>query len=380
MLKGTGLLRQQNEKRALSFLRIHRTTFRLEIAEALGLSKNTVSLIVDKFMREGMIKEIGIEEQGGVGRPRVQLSLVPEAYKSIGILVQDTQGQYVVTDYCANVLEKGTIFLNSQNVNECLMQLIKLCKSLLNKHPEVLGIGVGIPALVDPDQGFVYDSSHLGWKKIAVKEILDQHLPVQARILNSVNAAALGQLQVIPEEDSSSVFYIRIDEGVGGALIIRNEIYTGSSWTAGEIGHLSVKNDGPICSCGQRGCLESLISIPAIKERIAQNDQAIQFANWPHINENDHDPAMEEIFRESGKYLGIAAAQMINLFNPKYIIIDSPFSRAEAFTSSVSKTAGERALKVPFEQTSIIHIQTHFSSAKGAALAVILHFESDLRG
>jgi predicted NBD/HSP70 family sugar kinase/biotin operon repressor len=378
MNKGTALLRHQNEKRTLTMLRNQKYSSRQEIAKTLGLSKNTISLIVDKFLKDGIVKEIGIDEQGGVGRPRIQLSLVTDIYKAIGILIQNSFCQYVVTDYCSNILEDGHLQIDGNHPDGCIDELILLCKRLLEKHPEVLGIGLAVPALVDPVMGIVHFSSHLSWRNIHLKERMDRELLVKTKVLNNVKASAIAPSSVIPQENLSNSFYLRIDEGVGGAHIVDSQIYSGASWTAGEVGHLPMDANGPLCTCGQKGCLESLVSIPAIIKRIQTHDPQFGLdGNLQQLlaEEWNKDSFIEQIIRQSGEYVGTAVSQIITLLNPKYIVIDSPFEKLETFRNAVKTSMESRTLKYPLEKTNLLFVTNQYSSSVGAAFAVILDFE-----
>jgi predicted NBD/HSP70 family sugar kinase len=380
MSKGTALLRQQNEKRTLALLRTGKISSRQEIATALGLSKNTISLIVDKFIKDGVIKEVGIEEQGGVGRPRIQLRLRTEAYKSIGILIQHSYFQYVVTDYCSTILDKGSIMMGGDDPNRYIQKLILLCNTLIEQHPEVLGVGIAVPALVDPIEGVVHFSSHLSWRNVRLKEEMDARLPIKTKVLNLVKAAAIAPSSGMPTENSSNSFYLRIDEGIGGAHIINSKIYSGADWTAGEVGHLCVEPNGPLCTCGQRGCLEALVSIPAFLKQIEKQHPDIKIdGDLEHYlaSEGTKLPSFNEIMRQSGLYVGMAVSQIILLLNPGYIVIDSPFEKLDAFKQSVLSSVESRALKFPTEKTKILFIKSHFASSIGAAFAVILDFEKE---
>ncbi|MHB1654246.1 MAG: ROK family protein [Desulfitobacteriaceae bacterium] len=379
--KGTARLRERNEKKALAFFRVHKTTTRQDIAAALRVSKNTASLIVERFIRDGIVKEIS-SIQEGVGRPRMQLVLVRDAFQSIGMLIQDSQCEYVVTDYTGEVLEAQVIPLPTWDFEFCMKHLIKQCQVLLGRYRQILGIGVAVPGLVDPVLGTVHYSAQLGWRDVHVSEILNASLPVPVRVLNRVNAAALSPIRVIPD-GASSTFYIRVDKGVGGALIIHNEVFHGTSWTAGEVGHLSVQRDGPLCTCGQRGCLESLISVPAIQKMLKEKFACSEFNEVREYgleslldDEVLSNPVMEEIMAEAGKHLGVAIAMIINLCNPESIVVDSPYN-SQTFKSSTLKSANERALAFPFEHTHIIFVSTTYSSSLGMARAIILGYENE---
>lgn len=379
MSKGTALMRLGNEKRTLALLRRNEQISRLEIAQSLNLSKNTISLIIDKYLKDGVVRETGIEDQGGVGRPRIRLTLVPEALKSVGILIQDGFGQFVVTDYRSTILELGQIPLDASDPERCIDKLIVLCQRLCKDHPQVLGIGIAVPALVDSAEGVVRFSSRLNWENVRLKERMDRELPVETRILNNVKASAIAPTSVIPQEESANLFYVCLDEGVGGAHIMGSQIYSGASWTAGEVGHLCVDPLGPRCSCGQKGCLEALVSVPAIRRRIrARVPEALTDDDLRCLagSASAEDPRIEEIIRETGEYVGIAVSQIVTLLNPGTIIIDSPFEGAEAFRKAVREALGSRALAYPLKHTVLRFVNNPGASSAGAAFSVILDYEA----
>ncbi len=365
MTKGTSILRAQNEKRILSYLRQSKTSSRKEMADVFGLSKNTISMIVDKLLQEGIIIELGLD-QVGVGRPRIELSLVAQARHSIGILIRDTHCDVVVTDYFGNMVETAMISVDATNVGRCIDEISRCCTSLLQKYQNVLGIGVAIPGMVDSVSGVVRYSTHLRWRDVRIVELL-QHLlgPVPIRVLNRVKAAALSPVRVVPD-DVDSTFYIRIDEGVGGALVLGHDIVHGASFTAGEFGHLVVVPDGPFCNCGQRGCLESLISLPVVQAKFR--------GTLPREDLGRSDAGFA-ILHETGEYLGTAMAIVIHLLNPEYIVIDSPFNHFTSFRGAVLDTVKDKSLHYPYETSHFIFSHTPHSSALGMALAMILEFE-----
>ncbi|MBW7460972.1 ROK family protein, partial [Paenibacillus sepulcri] len=176
MSKGTALLRQRNEKRTLALLRTGEHHSRQELSKLLGLSKNTISLIIDSFIKQGIVEEKGLDEQSGAGRPRIQLQLIPAFHTAIGISIGHSSCQFVVTDYRSTILESGEWTIPSMQADPFIGQLIRLCGGLLDKYPQTLGIGAAIPALVDPHLGLVHFSSHLDWRDVPLKERLDEGL------------------------------------------------------------------------------------------------------------------------------------------------------------------------------------------------------------
>ncbi|GGD95708.1 ROK family protein [Paenibacillus nasutitermitis] len=380
MSKGTGLLRQMNEKRALALLRSGEHHSRQELAKLLGLSKNTISLIIDSFIKQGIVVEKGLTEQAGAGRPRIRLELVPDFHTAIGLSIGHSSCQYIVTDYRSSILESGEYPILNTDAEPFIGEMIGLCGRLLAKYPRTIGIGATIPALVDPHRGIVHFSSHLNWKNTPLKEKLDKHLPVKTMVMNNVKASALAVASTMPGAgDSANLFYLRIDEGVGGAQIIDGRIYNGASFIAGEIGHLCVHRDGPLCACGQRGCLEALVSMPAVKEQIrSRYPQAELEGNpLPWIVSKQNEDDMRSLLRTSGEHVGFALSQLVNLVNPRHIMINSPLAELAPFKQAVQRTMEQRALHLPFAKTSLQFLQNAFSASIGAAYAVILDFEKE---
>lgn len=367
MTKGTAVLRQQNEKRVLAFLRKERTSSRLDIARHLNISKNTVSLIVEKYINQQIIKEIGINETSSAGRPKIKITVIPDALKSIGILIQQNQAYLVVTDYYSRVMDSERFTLDTSEPLHCLDEIGRRAAAMLDKHPETLGVGVGLPGIVEPDQGLVHYSSHLNWSDVDVIGLLSPYITRPVRVMNSVKASALATLQQIDAETVPSTFYIRIDEGVGGAFLIRDKLHFGGTWTAGEVGHLMIDSTGPLCQCGRRGCLEALIRTKAVNQRLRQLEaDPIQGLN-----------PQDRVYSEIGQYLSTALTHIIHLCSPKQIVIDSPYGDSELFKQITIESTERNTLRFPFEHTDILFVRHLENPAVGAALSVIQDFEDN---
>ncbi len=383
MVKGTSILRVRNEKRVLSYLRLHRFSTRQQLVDELGLGKNTISLIIEQFLKQGIVTETGIE-QSSVGRPRIEVSLVPNKYQAIGVLIRDASYEILVTDYAGTVLDWEEVNLNARDATLCLQAVAEHCIRIRKKNSGVLGVGIAIPGLVDPDQGYVHSSTHLGWNNVPVADILRQTLgDVPVQVFNRVKAAAFSPVNVVPEE-ANSTFYLRIDEGVGGAMVMGAEIIQGASGTAGEIGHISVDPKGPLCGCGKRGCLETLVSLPAIVKSVQKKvpDLTIADISFDEIRRGPSPirQAWKKTMVEVGTYLGYALAGVVNLFNPQYMVIDCSYHNDEDFQISLKDALRMYALSHPLRATSFVFESLKHASALGMAKAVILHFENEVDG
>ena len=368
--KGPALLRLNNLKRVMTQLRATRITSRQDLALALELSKNTVSLIVDDLLEQGLINELGPVSVAAAGRPKIEISLRPEKLKSAGIMVERQAIHWRVCDYYSQVLAEQTWRTETDDPASLLHELVEVCQTLQAAHPELLGVAIGFPGILDPLRGWVHFSAHLGWQDVDVLTPLLQEITLPLRIMNNVKAAALLSVQQLELDKAQSHFYLRISEGLGGALVEQGEVFIGSSWTAGEIGHLVMQPNGERCSCGRLGCLETLVSKPAIQQQLAQRKSGLRWQNC------ESEPAIvAEVMTQAGTHLGNALSQVMQLMNPGSIIIDGPWNAHPAFVQAVEKAAQANTLAFTFAHTSLHFLPERIDPANGLALAVIEQYE-----
>ncbi|ORM54533.1 ROK family protein [Pantoea conspicua] len=364
--KGPALLRLNNQKRVMTQLRRLRVTSRQDLAQALSLSKNTVSLIIDDLLEQELIEELGPVSVAAAGRPKIEISLRPEKLKSAGVMVERNVIHWRVCDYFSQVLAEQTLRTDTENPTRLLAELAMLCRELAGRYPDLLGIGLGFPGIVDPRRGWMHLSSHLDWQDVDLLTALRKHVRLPIRIMNNVKAAALLAVQQRGLSVDSGHFYLRISEGIGGALVQHGEVFTGHSWTAGEAGHLTVQPEGPRCSCGRRGCLEALISQPAVKQQLAQRQPGLSWQN------RDSAPRIvDEVMAQAGSYLGVALSQIMLLLNPATIMIDCPWNASPVFCKAVRDNTQASALAFTAAHTQLLFLDNRIDPANGLALALI---------
>ncbi|NDL64032.1 ROK family transcriptional regulator [Acerihabitans arboris] len=369
--KGPALLRQYNEKHVLSFLRQQRVSSRLDIARALSLSKNTISLIVDDFIARGYVAELGVAQSNAIGRPKIYIALLPDKMKAAGIMVERQQLHWAVYDYFSDVIEQQTLALDTTEPGPVLAEIARIIQWMYRRYPALIGIGVGFPGIIDPIAGVMHISSHLGWQQVDLLAALDKSVPPPVGVMNIVKAAALVSRQRgagLP--GAEPCFYLRIAEGIGGTLLTEHGVYYGGSWTAGEVGHLNVAPDGPLCSCGQRGCLESLIGLSAVNAQLELLQPGLRWANRAQA------PRLaEQVIARAGELLGKALSQIIHLVNPRTLLIDCAYNTSPLFTEQVLSVARRNTLAFAYGHTQIRFLSHSYDPAQGLALAMIQRFE-----
>ncbi|MFD1414541.1 ROK family protein [Oceanobacillus jeddahense] len=375
-MKGTGVLREKNKREILSIIRHVKKTTRQDLVTQMNVSKNTVSLIVDELISNNFIKEAGIKTPREKGRPKQIIELDRDGYRSIGIAIEKDYIEYVVINYYGEIIEKETYHFNCQDPIKTKGEINSLLNRLKRKYDHILGVGIAIPGIVNNEEKIVYKSVRLGWENFSIGELDDQNIPVF--IQNNVNMSALSAVE--KEEDfqtGGSFYYVHISNGVGGAYITNKQVMNGVSWTAGEIGHISVDPQGELCICGQKGCLEQLISIPSFKRVLTKEGYLPTSVNAILDSEEDylHSQKVKEIIHEFGEYLGRALVPVIHLLNPNQIIIDNPYAAFNEFEKGCMSYIQQNALEIPFKKTKVTFGRSSYRKSHGAGLCAIINYE-----
>jgi glucokinase len=252
----------------------------------------------------------------------------------------------------------------TQAVIESLRQAIFHLVSQANIGlPQIKGIGVAAAGAIDSHNGVVTLSPNLpGWSNIPLRQILNDSLGVPIYLMNDANAAAFGEYLFGAGQNASNLIYVTVSTGIGGGIIINGEVYEGVSGAAGEVGHMTIDINGPPCNCGSNGCLEMLASGSALaREARRQIDagegQAILEASGGDLAQvsaktvflaaQRGDRLAEELIRQTGRYLGIGLANLVNIFNPELIIIGGGLSNmGEHLRGPARKVMQERAYQI----------------------------------
>src|SRR5699024_9175492 len=156
-----------------------------------------------------------------------------------------------------------------------IQQIFNTIEELINSLPKspygVIGIGIGIPAMVDKQSKILF-APNLKWKNIKLKEIIEERFNIPTNIKNEANTGALGELNYGVAKNSKSIIYISVGIGIGAGIVFDKQLYTGSNGISGELGHLTIDVNGKKCSCGNRGCWELYASEKALFNDLAQSD------------------------------------------------------------------------------------------------------------
>ncbi|RXZ84686.1 ROK family protein [Paenibacillaceae bacterium] len=390
--RGPTLAKDINRKLVYHTIKKTRQTTRAEIARTLALHKNTVNSIVEELIDSGFIQELGQQSLPSAGRKPTLIRFHAGNKWAVGVQLTSTVIHWVVTDLYATPLETYSEPLLDDSPESVVAALTAGIQSLTSKYEadQCIGMGIGVPALLESERAQRIRSSHLGWSDVPLLEMLKQQIDVPLLLDNSVKLASLGELWHGSGRDLSNFVYCYFGNGIGCGLIINGAIVRGNANAAGELGHFVLDPDGPLCGCGNRGCLEAMVSLPALYRRI-NGESAVSASNQLSgsalIQSPEEllqaiavgNPIVMSVMEQTGRLIGQALSYVTNLLNPTLIICDGPLIQADSVLFPVIETELQRrCLPGSTAQVALTRSRLYpFASCIGAAASVIHQWEND---
>jgi glucokinase-like ROK family protein len=384
-------VRELNKVLVLNLIRQERTISRSDIARRVHLSRSTVSTIVNDLLAEQWLVETGTGKSRGGRRP-ILLGFNYQAGYILGVDAGATHLLAVVTDLDAKVVaEIEHSFDVSAGPEPGLEAIGEIAREILAESglglSQVIGIGVGLPGPLDYDHGTVVAPPIMpGWHNFPVRDRLEAAFGVPVYVDNDANLGALGEYSYGAGRGVDNLAFVKIATGIGCGIIVGGQIYHGQTGAAGEIGHVTMAEDGPPCTCGSYGCLEAMAGGPAIAQRAAQAIQVGQSTMLRSMISNGNltaklveeaarqgDPLAVQLYADAGRLIGLAVANVVNLLNPGRVIIGGGVSEAgELILASLRGTACQRSMRAAAGATDIVQaLLGHRSSALGAVALVL---------
>ena len=258
--------------------------------------------------------------------------------KILSVIAQ-SDGRRLAEDRRSTSAEEGPEVVLERIVGSLEMALAKAGL----QRGDLAAVGICSPGPCDIDAGVIGRAPNLpGWRDVPICRYLEERLGVPTRLENDATAAALGEHVYGAGRGCRHLIYITVSTGIGGGLIIDGRLYRGATGVGGEIGHMIIDPDGPLCGCGSRGCLEAFASGTAIaargEELVAQGGSALLAklareeggltAETVCRAAEEGDSASRDIIQRAGYYLGVGLASYVNIFNPEIIIIGGGLAKA----------------------------------------------------
>lgn len=253
--------RDLNRRLVLSALR-NGPAPRAELARQLVLTPATVGSLVRDLLDEELIRELEPESSGAVGKPATPVSIRPDGRQ---IVVLDISSRHrlvgALVDLDGRIIARHEMLRGELVEEAAIGAVIELGRTVVRSATRpLLGVGVASPGVV-VGRSVIVEAAHLRWHNVDLATRLEAALDTDVVVLNDANAAALGEI-TFADEPSTDLMFVQIDAGLGVGLILDGALRAGPNGSSGEIGHVVVDPDGPLCVCGQRGCLEAVVADP----------------------------------------------------------------------------------------------------------------------
>lgn len=329
------LMRAINRFAILHAIRDAETISRVDISRLTGLSRSTVTGITAELLQEGMVLERESGKSEGGRRP-VPLSLNPKGAYTVGVHLSVNKISVVLMDLQASIINSYSEQLNPEDLSvesvvNTLIQAVQSCLWESNfSRKQISGIGVAIPGLINSRQGHIHYIPNYGWKDVNFAEIVSREIGVPVYVENSANTLVVFEQWFGFGRGADNFLLITTEHGIGMGMVVDGKIYRGSRGIAGEFGHMVIDSNGPVCRCGEKGCLEAICGNNAILR-----DSEIELAkgNWSRTQDGlltieevlqaakEGNEVLVAIYKNAGEKLGIALNSLHKLFDPEKIII-----------------------------------------------------------
>jgi predicted NBD/HSP70 family sugar kinase len=328
-------LRRLNRARVINTLREHGMVSRAEIARRTGLSRTTVSSLVSELQSDGLVVER--EEPGAAhgeqgGRPPILLAFDASAGAALGIDFGHDHVRVAVADLSSNILAERAAPLDvDHESHEGLDIAIVLIGEVLDEagvdRSRVIGAGLGLPGPIN-DDGVIGSSAILpAWVGVAAGEEMRRRLDVPVSVDNDANLGALAEYKHGAGRGATHMIFLEVSSGIGAGLILDGRLYRGGGGMAGELGHMLVHNEGAVCRCGNRGCLETAASTGALLDMLRRSHGELTLAEMLRLA-RDGDLGCRRVIADAGRVVGSAAAVVVNLLNPQRLVVGGDLAEA----------------------------------------------------
>ncbi|WP_075859752.1 ROK family transcriptional regulator [Carboxydothermus pertinax] len=306
---------------------------RVELAEVTGLTKPTISFVVERLLNHGLIIQTGYGQSTG-GRKPEKLRINPAGAYFIGVKIGNKGITGIVTNLLGEIIQEERIFWEGETRETALKKIEKVIEKLLKKVPKPTGIGFALPGQVDYEKGVALSAHNLPfWREVPLKEVITARFGLPVIIEHDARAMAIAEKWFGEGQDLSNFLYIKIGQGIGAGIMLMGKPYKGFKGRAGEIGHMKVTDDrSVVCTCGQTGCLEATVAGKALPRLVDLFDSALpKDFNVLLLKATNGEEKCVSFFKWWGELLGRGIANLVNIFNPEKIFLGGEVTRAWEF-------------------------------------------------
>jgi predicted NBD/HSP70 family sugar kinase len=352
---------------------------RADLARRTALAPSTVSAVISELQAEQLVVEDEPRSRGAMGRPAVLVALHRTAGVAVGLDFGKRHLRVAVADLAHVVLAERHAQLGADlPATEAIALASRLVDEVLEeagaRSAEIVGVGMGLPGPVHRPSGELGDSTILpGWVGVRAAEAMTEALGHPVEVENDASLGALSEWMWGAGRGADDMAYLKLATGIGAGLIVRGRPYGGSGGTAGEIGHTVIDPGGPICRCGNRGCLETLAGSAAVLASLrdafdapAALSDVIAFAHEGHAG-------ARRAISDAGAHIGAAVATLCNLLNPQCVIVGGDLAAAGPLVLEPLEGALRRgAVRSAAEDVSVLEGELGERAEVLGAVALVL--------
>jgi len=349
---------------------------RAEIAARLELSPAAVTSITRKLLTDGLVSEGG-PRTPQAGRPSIPLALVPGAAHAIGVQIAREHVTLVLTRLDATTVRATTYPFDPEGPAPLrgLTELIRAeVEYAATSGLPLLGVGVAVPGVVEPETGTLRMSMRLGWTGMPLAALLREALGLPVLVDNDISAVTAAERLYGPGANCADFLLVAIGQGIGLGMVLDGAPYRGAAGAAGELGHVPVSADGAVCGCGNRGCLETQVSTEALLARARELGAVAPGGDLGDllVAAAAGTPDVLSLLEQAGDLLGRVLAGSVNLLGPEVVVIIGEITplwphMAVSFHRSLA------AHLIPGTRETRVEVRTHDEQliARGAAGIVL---------
>jgi predicted NBD/HSP70 family sugar kinase len=369
-------LHRANLERVVRAVRLAGSLTQAEIARTTGLSAATVSNIVRELRDNGTVQ---VTPTSSGGRRARSVALSGDAGIVVGVDFGHSHLRVAVGNLAHQVLAEQSEPIDvdasaSQGFDRAERLVGRLVESTGIARDKVLGVGLGVPGPIDVETGTLGSTAILpGWSGINPRQELTDRLGVPVQVDNDANLGALGELVWGGGRGVKDLAYIKVASGVGAGLVVDGRIYRGPGGTAGEIGHITLDESGPVCRCGNRGCLETFTAARYVLELLrGSHGDGLTIPKMVQLG-REGDPGCRRVIGDVGRHIGMGVASLCNLLNPSRVVLGGDLAEAgELVLGPIRESVSRYAIPSAAQRLSVVPGALGARAEVLGALALVL--------
>ena len=323
-------LREANRGRIVDSLKHHGHLTQVELAGSTGLSPATVSNIVKELSASGVLHTTVTSRSG---RRATEVTLARRLGLVAGFHFSSRRLRIAVSDIGRVVIAENHVPLaldhrHDRELDRATVLLGDMLDSVNASFSDLLAVGIALPAPIDARTGMVATAGLLrGWENVVIADAMSSRINVPVFVDSEANMGGLAEVRAGAAKGARGAAYLRVGHGISAGLIIDGSIYRGVTGKAGQIGHVTIDENGSICRCGSRGCLDTLAGGPALLE-LFRDDPGMQRIRDLLVRAESGDASARRVIADAGRHIGIAAASLCNLLDPELLVVGGELAEA----------------------------------------------------